>query len=83
MQPALRKSTPGSSQSAAIKYRGCVGVRASPPTYWSLNRPGYVAHSTKRANGRLDPSSAYLLTPSGIEAKARLTVAFLHRKVAE
>ncbi|MBM9538601.1 MarR family EPS-associated transcriptional regulator [Desulfobulbus alkaliphilus] len=26
---------------------------------------------------------AYLLTPSGIEAKARLTIAFLHRKMAE
>jgi EPS-associated MarR family transcriptional regulator len=43
---------------------------------------GWVKASNFRANPR-KLAYAYLLTPSGIDAKARLTVNFLRRKVAE
>jgi len=48
----------------------------------ALMGKGWVKANNFRANPH-KLAYAYLLTPSGIEAKARLTVNFLRRKVAE
>jgi EPS-associated MarR family transcriptional regulator len=80
----LLKAIEANSQATQRELSESLGVSLGKANYClkALVDKGWVKANNFRANPR-KLAYAYLLTPSGIDAKARLTVNFLRRKVAE
>jgi EPS-associated MarR family transcriptional regulator len=80
----LLKAIEANPQATQREFSESLGVSLGKANYClkALVDKGWVKVNNFRANPR-KLAYAYLLTPSGIDAKARLTVNFLRRKVAE
>jgi len=80
----LLKAIEANPRATQRELSQALGVSLGKANYClkALMEKGWVKANNFRANPR-KLAYAYLLTPSGVDAKARLTVDFLRRKVAE
>ena len=81
---AIFKELEADSSLSQRALSGILGISLGKVNYClkALAAKGWVkAENFKKSPNKL--GYAYIITPSGLEAKARITARFLHRKMAE